>query len=224
MKFTLKKESAAADIQVGGAPRVNLLPRAVAEKRAQRALLFQWAVRIGGALAVLVLAVAGMFAWQGIVTLQLGNVQAEGARALEQIAAKSDIQQLLDTENELQSFAEDAVVTHLVWAETMGSIVAHVPEGSALCGFSLMAGNAPEGEPEEQTGLSGAVEICGASSSAIPFLANVIGNDNVLSAAVVEGEFDTQLMLYRHTLAITLDQTVYQSVQHQRAAAEESAA
>lgn len=222
MKFTLTREKNTQELQVGGAPRVNLLPRAVAEQRAQRSLLIQWGVRIGAAVGVLALAVAGMFAWQGVVTLQLGTAEAEGDRAIAQIAERGEIQRLLDTENELQTFAEDALATHLVWNNTLAMVRTHFPADATLCGFNLTAGDMPEGDPTEQMGISGTVEICGPFPSAIPFLAGIRAEEQVTHSSVLNGKFDTSIQTYRHTLAISLDQTVYTSVQGELADADQA--
>lgn len=214
MKLTLKPEPKGkiSGLDVGGVPRVNLLPQVVVAKREQNVRLKRWSVRIGGAAVVLAVAAVGMFAWQGMLSLQLKGTQDEGLSLLAQISEKSEIQQLMNMDSALQDLESEALATRLGWEKSIGLLLQNFPEGSYLCGFELQAGGIPSDEPVEDIGLAGVVEICGTFRSAIPFLRDATSVDGVKSALVLEGEVSNREGIYVHNIKVELDQTIYESV------------
>lgn len=212
MKFTLKKQPAELKIDAGGVPRVDLLPREIVAKRAQRDLMKTWGVRTLLAILVLVVAVAGMLAWQGVTAMRLANAQTQGLNLLTEIGAKAEIQELVNAEVHLDGFTKEALATDLPWVESVGKILEKFPEGASLCAYALTSGAAPSGDPSLQVGLSGTFVICGPFPSAIPYLRDATSVAGVMHATVLQGEYDPTLNTYAHTIYVEFDQSVYVSV------------
>lgn len=209
MDLLPKKKTAAPKIEVGGVPRVNLLPREVIAKREQSGVIKSWGVRVAAAVVVVAAGAFGMFGWQAVTALRLAATQAEGMSLLSQIGAKAEIQQLVQTESNLGAFKKSALATDLGWADSVQKIISKFPEGAWLCRFELASGAAPSGDAETQVGLSGVFSICGSFPSAIPYLRDATSVDGVLTAAVIDGKYDSEISAYVHQIAIGFDQTIY---------------
>lgn len=210
MEFTLKKEKPGQlQVSVGGTPSVDLLPAEIVQKRTQRRLFKDWGVRIVGAVAFVALVCAGLLGWQTATALQLNAVRAEGTALVSQIGAKGEIQQLLDLERSLDGFREEAQATNLSWTEALGRIKSKLPSGAWVCAFSLTAGGAPTGEPEQQIGLAGDIEVCGPFESAIPFLRDIESVEGIASVSVTASAWDSSISAFKHSMRVRLDQTIY---------------
>lgn len=212
MKFTLKRETSGSEVRVGRLPQVNLLPRAIAAKREQTKILKQWAVRVSGALVVLVLATVSMLAWQGVTVLQLGVEKAEELNLLNQISTKADIQRLVSAESALKAFEAEAMSTDIGWVHSIGLMLEKFPEDAVLCGFDLTTGAAPGSDPAAEIGLSGNIAICGTFRSAIPYLRDATSIPSVMSAIMVSGEKSGREGIYVHNIWVEFDQTIYLSI------------
>lgn len=207
MELTRPKK--AASPVAGGTPRVNLLPQAVITRRAQNRTLKEWGVRIAGAVVLVVIACAALFAWQSVTALQLLGAQQQGEELLARIAAESEIQQLVQQETELDRFRTEAMSTDLAWVPVLEGVKATFPEDASVGAYDLHSGAAPSGAPEEQTGLSGTISIVGSFPSAIPFLRDFESVSGLRSATVREGEWDDEIDAYVHVIDVEFDQTVY---------------
>lgn len=208
MELTRSKKTAPP--VVGGTPQVDLLPQAVIARRAQHRTLREWGVRIAGAVALVVIACAGLFAWQSITTLQLLGVQQQGEELLTRITAESEIQRLLHQQEDLDRFRTEAMSTDLEWVPVLEGVKATFPEDARVEGYELHSGAVPSGgAPETQTGLSGTVSIAGPFPSAIPFLRDFASVSGLTSATVREGEWDPEIGIYVHVIDVEFDQTVY---------------
>lgn len=194
---------------VGGTPQVNLLPQAVITHRSQTRVLKEWGVRIAGAVAVVAIACAGLFAWQSVTALQLLGVQQQGEELLTRISAESEIQQLVQREQELDRFRTEAMSTDIDWAPVIEGVKAAFPEGAHVGSYELRSGATPSGDPEQQTGLAGSVSIVGSFPSAIPFLRDFASVSGLTGATVREGSWDTAIKAYVHVIDLEFDQTVY---------------
>lgn len=223
MEFTLKKEKAAAQLVVGGTPRVDLLPNEITQKRKQTKLFKNWGIRVLFAVSVVAIAGLGMLAWQVVTALQLNAVRAEGASLATQIEEKTEIQVLIDTERRLSDYRGQVTATDLSWTSALDRIKSKLPEGAWLCSFTLSAGSTPDGDPLVQIGLAGEIEVCGPFQSAIPYLHDVEAVSGVLSATATSSTWDATAAIYRHSIAVVLDQTIYAGyVAEQQAAAAET--
>ena len=212
MEFTLKKEkSAQVQLGVGGTPSVDLLPAEIVQKRTQRRIFKEWGVRIVGAVAFVALICAALLGWQAATALQLNAVRAEGIALVGQLGAKGEVQQLLELERNLGSFRDEAQATNLSWTEALNRIKSKLPSGAWVCAFSFTVGGAPAGEPEQQIGLAGDVEICGPFESAIPFLRDIESVEGVASVSVTASAWDSGLGAFKHSMRVRLDQTIYSS-------------
>jgi hypothetical protein len=194
---------------VGGTPQVNLLPQAVIARRAQSRTLKEWGVRIAGAVAVVAIACAGLFAWQSVTALQLLGVQQQGDELLTRIAAESEIQQLMRQQEELDRFRTEAMSTDLEWVPVLEGVKATFPDDASVGAYELRSGAVPSGAPEEQVGLSGTISVVGAFPSAIPFLRDFASVSGLSSATVREGKWDSSIDAYVHVIDVEFDQTVY---------------
>ncbi len=210
MEFTLRKEKQ-PQIRVGGTPRVDLLPNEVTQQRVQRQILKSWALRIGGALAIVALVCVGLFGWQAASVLQLTAVRAEGQTLVSQISTKSDIQAILAAEQTLTGLRGEATATQLSWSKALGKIHSALPAEAWVCSFSLTVGGAPSGEPEQGIGLAGNVDVCGSFPSAIPFLHDIESVDGVSRVTIVSSQWEDEISAYRHTILVQLDQTIYEA-------------
>lgn len=194
---------------VGGAPRVNLLPRAVTERRERSTLLRKWGWGIVAALAVVILAAAGTY------VLQLGAQQrltAENARTndlLIQVAALQPVSQKLQLETELADFRAQAMGTDLAWTGLFDAIRATLPTDVGITEYSLAPGGLPQGDaPEAESGAQGTIKFSSATPTdivaliramrALPGVIDADGWANTLSGSE-----------YNYELRVTFDQTVY---------------
>lgn len=198
-----------AELQVGGVPRVNLLPRQVIAKRAQTKLFTSWGIRIFAAALVVAVACVGLFAWKTVSAAQLAAAQSEGDTLITQIAAESDTQLILTEEQELTSFLREAMGPDVVWVPVFEGVRSTFPDGAWIGAFSLQSGGAPASEPTEQVGLTGTISVMGAFSSAVPFLENFRQVAGLTEVTVIDGEWDAEAKAYVHNLKVTFDQTVY---------------
>lgn len=220
MEFTRVKKT--QQIEVGGTPRVNLLPLAVVEQRAQRALLRDWLIRVVGVVVVVGVVCLGIFGWQVVTMTAQANVTQAGDTLLAQIADKREIQQLLDEDSAIQNYSAEAMSTRLSWVDALARITQALPAGATVCAYELAAGGAPAEDPLTTPGLAGTVQLCGAFASASPFLSAISEIEGVLSVRAVSAQQDSDGGTFTHIIAVVLDQRVYASVQD--AEAEDAAA
>ena len=211
MKFTLNKEAAQTNIEVGGVPRVNLLPASVTAKRALRSLLVSWGIRLGFAVVALIAAVAAMLGWQAMIAMQLSEAKAQGDAYLQEIASKGDIQSLMNTERSLEEFVEESMSTDISWVNARTLIEQHLPEGTTLFGFNLTVGGVPSGEPAEAVGLSGTVTVCSPIQLMVPYLRDTFSVEGLMDVRAVSGE-ETDDRGYVYTVDIVFSQLIYLSI------------
>ncbi|MBO1901114.1 hypothetical protein J4H92_04020 [Leucobacter weissii] len=205
----LPRKSGPAQVAAGGTPRVNLLPREVVERRAQRTILKNWGFRLLGAVVVVGVVCVLLFAWQAIAALRLSAVQADGQALLTQIAAKSEIGELLNREQELTGFRAEARSTDLSWERTIDRIREALPDDGWVCAYELRSGAEPSGDPETGVGFVGTVTVCGPFPAGSAFMGDILSVKGVASATVLEGSWDDEIDAYAHTVEIAFDQTVY---------------
>lgn len=201
--------ASATALIVGGAPRVNLLPRTVTERRERTALIRKWGWGLVGALAVVVLAGAGAY------MLQLGAQQrldAEKARTndlLTQVAALQPVSQKIRLETELADFRTQAMGTDVDWAELLLTVSSALPADVGIVEYTLTPGGLIlDDAPEAAMGAQGTIKFTSASPTdivalirtmrALPGVLDADGWGNTLSGTE-----------YMYELRLTFDQTVY---------------
>lgn len=196
-------------LTVGGAPRVNLLPRAVIERRANSSLLRKWLWGLAAALGAVVLATGGAYA------LQLGAQQrldAENARTLDllgQVAALQPVNQKLQLESELADFRTQAMGTDLKWSGVLDTVRSALPTDVGIIEYALTPGGLPQGDdPAREIGAQGTISFTSGTSAdivglirsvrAVPGVIDADGWANTLSGSE-----------YRYDLRVTFDQSIY---------------
>lgn len=201
--------ASAPSLTLGGAPRVNLLPRAVIERRERSGLIRKWGWGLASAFGVVVLATGGAYA------LQLGAQQrldAENARTIDllgQVAALQPVNQKLQLESELADFRTQAMGTDLKWAGVLTTLRSALPSDVGVVEYSLAPGGLPQGDdPTVETGVQGTISFTSGTSNdivelirtvrALPGVIDADGWANTLSGSE-----------YRYDLRVTLDQSVY---------------
>lgn len=201
--------ASAPSLIVGGAPRVNLLPRAVTERRERSTLLRKWGWGLVAALAVVVLAAAGAY------VLQLGAQQrlaAENARTndlLVQVAALQPVNQKLKLETELADFRAQAMGTDLAWTGLFDAIRSALPVDVGIAEYTLAPGGLPQGDaPEAEAGAQGTVKFASATPTDIVALIRAV---RALPAVIDADGWASTLSgsEYTYELRVTFDQTVY---------------
>lgn len=221
MEFTRSKK--VQQIHTGGTPHVNLLPLAIVERRAQHALLRDWLIRVVGVVVLVGVVCLGLFGWQIVTMANQVAVTQSGEVLLAQIATKSEIQQILNEDKAVLEYSDEAMSTRLNWVDALGRIKSALPAGAWVCAYELAAGGAPAEDPLTAPGLAGNVQLCGAFASASPFLTAISEVDGVLAARAISAEEDGEAGIFKHTIAVELDQRVYASVQEAEKVAADTA-
>lgn len=196
-------------ITVGGAPRVNLLPRAVIERRERATLLRRWGWGLVGALAVVVLAAGGTYALQLAAQQRLDAENARTANLLAEVAALQPVAQKLSLETELADFRTQAMGTDVTWTAVLDTVRGALPADVGLIEYTLAPGGLPLGDDREtEIGAKGTITFTSAgptdivalirSVRALPGVIDADGWANTLSGSE-----------YRYELRVAFDQTVY---------------
>lgn len=196
-------------LTIGGAPRVNLLPRAVIERRERSGLIRKWGWGLAGALGVVVLATGGAYA------LQLGAQQrldAENAATIDllgELAALQPINQKLQLESELADFRAQAMGTDVEWAGVLDTIRTALPGDVGIVEYALSPGGLPQGDdPALETGAQGTISFTsGAPADIVGLIRSVRALPGVIDA---DGWANTLSgSEYRYDLRVTFDQSIY---------------
>lgn len=196
-------------LTLGGAPRVNLLPRAVIERRERAALLRRWGWGLVGALAVVVLAAGGTYALQLAAQQTLAAENARTSELLAQVAALQPVAQKLSLQTELADFRAQAMGTDVTWTAVLDTVRSALPADVGLIEYTLAPGGLPTGEDRAtEIGAKGTITFTSAgptdivalirSVRALPGVIDADGWANTLSGSE-----------YRYELRVAFDQTVY---------------
>ena len=128
---------------IGGAPRVDLMPRAEIDRRERNALLQRWVRILLLVLLVVVVAIggAGVLNWTTQQRLAAENQRTQ--TLLTEIASMKDTRAMLDMKAELGMFRTTAMSAEVDWPTAFAKILSAVPEGVQMTGFELSTGAAP---------------------------------------------------------------------------------
>lgn len=193
----------------GGAPRVNLMPRAETERRQRARLARRW---IGALVAALLLVVAASGLAFGLQVLAGQRLVAEQARTtslLGQLAELGDVQRALDLEADLERFRAEAMATDLRWSPLIATVQQQLPPGVTIAGFSLAPGAAPQGDdPTAEVGVSGTLTLLSATpTELVPLVRALRPLPGVLEA---DGwQTTAQQSAYTYEIRVALDQSFY---------------
>lgn len=201
--------ASAPTLVVGGAPRVNLLPRAVVERRERGSLLRKWGWGLVAVLAVVALGTAGVFALLTAASLRLAAANAHTNELLVQVAALQPVNQKLQLESELSGFRTQAMGTDLKWAGLLETVRNALPADVGLSEYSLAPGGLPHGnDPTVEAGATGSIHFISATpTDFVALIREVRQLPGVLDAdgwaTTLSGD------AYDYELRVTFDQTVY---------------
>lgn len=201
--------ASATALTVGGAPRVNLLPRAVTERRERAALIRKWGWGLVGALAVVVLAGAGTYMLQLSAQQRLDAENARTNDLLMQVAALQPVSQKIRLETELADFRAQAMGTDVDWAELLLTVSSALPVDVGVVEYTLTPGGLIlDDAPEASMGAQGTIKFTSASPTDIVALIRTMrGLPGVLDA---DGWGNTLSGTeYMYELRLVFDQTVY---------------
>ncbi|MFD6700108.1 MULTISPECIES: hypothetical protein [unclassified Microbacterium] len=201
----------------GGAPRVDLLPRSEIDRREREKLSAAW-VRVG-LLAVLlaVLLIGAAFAWNQFTQQQLAAEQSRSTQLIGQIGQLNEVSSALATESELNAFRSQAMGSDLMWSGVLDRVRGALPPETAVTGFELTPGAAPDAATKDKdaakkaVGLTGTLTIDSPNAIDLGALVRTLrGVDGVLAA---DGSANTASQQspgrYKYTIDITFNQTVY---------------
>lgn len=199
----------AAVPQWGGAPRVNLMPRAETERRERSALARRWVGALLAALLLVGAASAGAFYLQFSAALRLASENARTSALLTDLAALADVRQALDLGTELRGYRADAMANDLSWSGLLRTVQSALPPGVSTSGFNLTPGGMPQGDdPTVEVGVSGTVTLTSATPAEIvPIIRALRALPGVLEAdgwQVMEEQG-----AYTYEMRLTVDQSIY---------------
>ncbi|MBD7958084.1 hypothetical protein H9651_10575 [Microbacterium sp. Sa4CUA7] len=197
-------------IAVGSAPRVNLMPRAETERRANNALIRRWSLALVGAMGVVAIAMGGAFFLQLTSEQRAAAEDARTSDLLTRIAALSDVRAAVALEGELTDFRGTAMAAELAWSKVIGALRDTMPPDVAMAGFDLAVGGATVGDdPSAEPGASGTVTFTTAVPIEMVSLTRAVRSlESVLDADGWELVVDDN-DIHTYTLRVSVDQTFY---------------
>jgi type II secretory pathway pseudopilin PulG len=202
--------SVAVATTIGGAPRVNLMPKAEAERRERSALVARWGGMLVVALIIVLAAAALTFWLQFTASMRLVAENARTNALLTQIADLSDVQKALSLESELIDYRAEAMATDLEWSELIAIVSAALPADVTVAGFSLAPGGIPQtDEPATEIGVSGTLTLESATvEDIVPLTRALRGAEGVLG---VEGwsSVVNEDGVYSYEVRLVVDQSIY---------------
>lgn len=210
----------AVPVPFAGAPRVNLMPRSEVARRDRDKLVRLWVWIVFGAILVALLIIAGAFAFRFFADQRLAAEQARTTVLLTEIQSLSEVSQALAIEAELTDFRTQAMAADLGWTPVIAKVTGILPPDTALTGFDLTVGGAPQGEDAAlEKGAVGTVSVDSPTPlDIVAIIRSLRGVDGVLYA---DGQSVTSSQQsagrYSYVLNVEFDQTVYSN----RYAAEE---
>jgi hypothetical protein len=197
---------------LGGAPRINLMPRSELDRRSRERLTRGWVWGVLGAILVALLIIAAAFWLKWSADQRLAEEQARTNALLIEVSSLAPVSQALATEAELTEFRSLAMAADLAWGPVVTRVVGVLPSGTDLTGFNMSSGGVPGGDdPTVEPGLTGTFTVESPTAlDIVGIIRSLRGVEGVLSAdgqsvtasTVVEGRFS-------YLLTVTFDQTVY---------------
>jgi hypothetical protein len=194
---------------LGGAPRVNLMPRAAVERRERSALLRRWGWLLAATMLVVGLLGGGAFTVQAMAQHRLDTENARTLDLATAVAGLAPVQQKLALQSELGTFREQAMATDLSWSQFVATFERALPKNTAFAELDLHPGAVPTGEdPTLESGVEGDFVVIGSSPDEFPPLIRAArALPGVLRADGWTQEYRDGM--YLHTLSLVVDQSVY---------------
>jgi len=198
-----------SNLVIGGPPRVNLLPRAIVERRERASLLRKWGWGLVAVLAVVALGTAGVFTLLTAASLRLTAANAHTNELLVEVAALQPVNQKLQLESELGEFRTQAMGTDLKWAGPLETVRGALPADVGISEYSLAPGGLPRtDDPTTEAGATGRIHFISATpTDFVALIREVRQLPGVLDAdgwaTTLSGD------AYDYELRVTFDQTVY---------------
>lgn len=193
----------------GGAPTVNLMPRAAIERRERAGLLRRWGWGLAATLLVVALVGAGAYYLQAAAQQRLTAEQSRTNELLTQTAALQPVKAKLELQSELADFRTRAMGTDLEWAPLLATFQRLIPDGLAFEGVHLAPGGLLQGEdPASEIGVQGELMITGGvPADIVDLIRKVRKVPGVLGADGWTQMYEDNR--YHHVVSFTFDQSLY---------------
>ncbi|CAI9392044.1 hypothetical protein [Microbacterium sp. T2.11-28] len=194
---------------LGAAPRVNLMPRAEIERRANRKLIGLWGRGTVLALLLVVVTAAVTFWLQSSATQQLNAENMRTTDLLGQLAELQPVSAKLQLEAELRDLRAEAMSTDLEWAALTSTVGAALPESVSVSGFALTAGGAPVADdPSAEVGSYGTLTLTSEDPTDVVALVRSL-RDVTGVRSVDSWSASAETGLFEYTVRIVFDQSFY---------------
>ncbi|MCW3494789.1 hypothetical protein [Microbacterium sp. SSM24] len=196
---------------LGGAPRVDLMPRTETDRRQRHALVRKWVWAIIAAVSAVALAIAGGAWMQWSAQQRLASANADTTVLLGELAALTDVRTTAALEEELTEFRSQAMASDLAWPSLLGSVASVLPDDVVISGFDLTSGAIPVGEdPAGEVGVIGTMTFATSTPvEIVPLIRSVRALPGVIDADGWELTSEGDPRVYTYLLRTTFDQSVY---------------
>lgn len=201
--------SATPALALGGAPRVNLMPRAAIERRQRATLLRQWVWVLAATLLVIAVVSAGAYTLQAAAQQRLDAENARTSGLLTELAGLQPVRTKLALQTDLTDFRSRAMGTDIAWAPVIAEFTRALPDGLFFEGWDLSPGGLLQGDdPAAEIGLQGDLLLTGGDPRDMaPLIRSIRALPGVLDADGWTQSFEENR--YHHVVRVTLDQSVY---------------
>lgn len=196
---------------LGGAPRVDLMPRTETDRRQRHALVRKWVWAIVAAVSAVAVAIGGGVWMQLSAAQRLAGANAETTTLLSEMAALTDVRRTAALEDELTDFRSQAMASDISWPGLIGTIANVLPDDVVISGFDLTSGAIPVGEdPSAEVGAIGLVTFASPTPvEIVPLIRSVRALPGVADADGWESTSEGDPRVYTYVLRTTFDQSVY---------------
>ena len=194
-------------IVYGAPPRVDLLPPVEKERRSLAKLRRRWIVAVLVVLAVAVLVFLASLAVRVQADMAVSDAEDQRAQLQRDLARYADVSALVNERDTLVRQREQAMAADLRWSTPYELLVAALPKGSVMTGFTAATGG-PATSKADDLGIKGVATVVSRKA---------IDQAIVLDAfAQVEHVTDVDMLgleqtqgVYTYKIYVAFDQGIY---------------
>jgi hypothetical protein len=148
-------------LQLGGIPRVNLLPAVELQRRAASALIRRWVAGLAATAVVVSGLVAAAYWERGIAEQRLLAEQTRTAELGQELTSLAHVSQAVADRSTLSELRTAAMGNDLEWRALFADLTRTLPRGTELIGFELVTGanSAAETDPATEIGMVGRLTV-----------------------------------------------------------------